>query len=292
MAGRKILLFGVVILVTMSAPAQARPGGGHGGHGGGGHPGGGHPGGGHVGSFGSQGSFFGGGFGGGGFYNAYSPILFIGPGWFPPPVPAMFPPMLPNRGPLLPPPLPGMFAPGAGANVRPVKLKRSDPVRAGQLITIGDRLFRAGNLKKAEDRYQQAARAAPDLAAPQVRLAQVALARGNYTEAANRFRDAETAEPGWIITAPDIQAIYGEPADFSRSLTRLESYVQVHPDDRDAWLVLGAQWFLTGRTARAADVFKRLDDPRRKPDVALAAFLDASNQAEAKPRDPARGPIE
>jgi len=188
-----------------------------------------------------------------------------------------------------------MFAPGPGANFRPVKLKRGDPVRAGQLITIGDRLFRAGNLKKAEERYQQAVRTAPDLAAPQVRLAQVALVRGNYAEAANRLRDAETVEPGWIITAPDIQSIYGEPAEFSRNLSRLESHLQVYPDDRDAWLVLGAQWFLTGRTAKAADVFKRLNDPKRKPDVALAAFLDASNQAEAKPAKPpdqARGPLE
>jgi tetratricopeptide (TPR) repeat protein len=161
-------------------------------------------------------------------------------------------------------------------------LKHGDPVRAGQLITVGDRLFRAGNLKKADERFQQAMRAAPDLAAPRARLAQVALARGNYTEAANRLREAETAEPGWIITAPDIQSIYGEPAEFARSVARLESYLQVHPDDRDGWLVLGAQWFLTGRTAKAADVFKRLDDPRRKPDVALAAFLAASNQAQSK----------
>jgi len=235
------------------------------------------------------------GFGGGGFFYTYSPILVIGPGGFLPPVPPMMPPFMPRRGPLLPPPLPGMFAPGPAANLRPAKLKHGDPVRAGQLITIGDRLFRAGNLKKAEERYQQAVRTAPDLAAPQVRLAQVALARGNYTEAANRLRDAETAEPGWIITAPDIQSIYGEPAEFSRNLARLESHLQVHPDDRDAWLVLGAQWFLTGRTAKAADVFKRLNDPKRKPDVALAAFLDASNQAEEKPAktpDQARGPLE
>ncbi|MFI5459212.1 MAG: tetratricopeptide repeat protein [Isosphaerales bacterium] len=300
MSGRKILHFGVAILATMSVPSQARPGGvhtlfWHGGHGGGGHGGGGHRGGGGPrGQFGPQGSFYM-GFGGGGFYYPYSPILVIGPGGFLPPFPAMMPPFMPMRGPLLPPPLPGMIAPQPGANLRPAKLKRGDPVRAGQLITIGDRLFRAGNLKKAEERYQQSMRAAPDLAAPRIRLAQVALARGNYAEAANRLREAETAEPGWIITAPDIQSIYGEPAEFSRSLSRLESYLQVHPDDRDAWLVLGAQWFLTGRTAKAADVFKRLDDPKRKPDVALAAFLDASNQAgekPAKPPDPARDPLE
>jgi tetratricopeptide (TPR) repeat protein len=149
-------------------------------------------------------------------------------------------------------------------------------------MTVGDRLFRAGNIKKAEERYQQAMRVLSDQAAPYVRLAQIALTRGDYKTAANRLREAETAQPGWIETAPDIQSLYGEPADFSRLIARLESYVQIHPDDRDAWLILGAQWFLTGRTARAADVFLRLDDPHRKPDVALTAFLEASNQARFK----------
>jgi cytochrome c-type biogenesis protein CcmH/NrfG len=153
-------------------------------------------------------------------------------------------------------------------------------------VTLGERFFRAGNLKKAEERFQQAMRADPDLAAPHVRLGQVAMVRGHYAEAANQLREAETAQPGWIITAGDIQSIFGEPAEFARHLGRLESYVQAHPDDRDAWLVLGAELFLTGRTAKAADVFKRLDDPRRRPDVALAAFLDASNQAAPAPPEP------
>ena len=135
------------------------------------------------------------------------------------------------------------------AGEKAAKPAASDPGRAAHYLTFGDRLFRAGNLKKAEERYLQARSAAPDLAAPQLRLAQIALARGHYTEAANRLREAETAQPGWLVTAPDIQAIYGEPAEFLRQLARLESYVQSHPDDRDAWLVLGAQWFLSGRTA-------------------------------------------
>jgi tetratricopeptide (TPR) repeat protein len=149
---------------------------------------------------------------------------------------------------------------------------------------VGDRLFRAGNLKKAEERYLQALRADPDLAAPHVRLAQLAIARGNYAEAANQFRQAETAQPGWIVTAPDIQSVYSEPAEFARAVARIESHLQMHPDDRNAWLVLGAQWFLSGRTAKAADVFQRLDDPRRKADAALGAFLDASNQRADKAR--------
>ncbi len=112
------------------------------------------------------------------------------------------------------------------------------------------------------------------------------MVRGRYDVAADRLREAETAQPGWIITAPDIQALYGEPADFANNVARLESYLQANPDDRDAWLVLGAEWFLSGRTTKAADVFKRLDDPNRKADIALAAFLDASNQAKLKAARP------
>jgi hypothetical protein len=275
MAGRTIFRFGVFSLVALSALELARPGGvlaapAHGGHGSAR----------HHGAPGPHGGFFP-GFGASGFYPVYSPILVIAPGGFLPTVPMILPPSAAGPGPLLPPPPPGLIAPPAKPKLERSNLKHSDPIRAGQLITVGDRLFRAGNLKKAEERYQQAMRAAADLAAPQARMAQVALARGNYSEAANRLREAEIAEPGWIITAPDIQSIYGEPGEFSGKLAQLESYLQVHPDDRDAWLVLGAEWFLTGRTAKAADVFKRLDDPRRKADVALAAFLAASNQAEA-----------
>ena len=54
------------------------------------------------------------------------------------------------------------------------------------------------------------------------------------------------------------------------------------PGDRDAWLVLGAELFLSGQTHRAADIFLRLTD--RKPDPALAAFLDAATPATAPER--------
>jgi hypothetical protein len=63
----------------------------------------------------------------------------------------------------------------------------------------------------------------------------------------------------------------------------------VHPEDRDAWLVLGAEWYLSGRSARAADVFQRLNDPTRRPDIALSAFLEATSQND-KEAEPAYAP--
>jgi hypothetical protein len=197
------------------------------------------------------------------------------------------PPMVgPGGGPMAPPrpqfdsgrsragPIPPDAPQGIKASPGQSKPKRGDPVRAGQLVKLGDRLFRAGNQKRAQERYDQAIKSDPHNAAPRVRLAQIALVRGNFAEAAQYLRDAQRAEPGWVVTASDIQAIYPEPSDFSKQIAKLESHLQANPDNRDAWLVLGAELYLSGRTQKASDVFLRLSD--RKPDPVLAAFLEAT----------------
>ena len=215
----------------------------------------------------------------GGMFTFVPPMLPMVPGGI---VPMMAPqPWMFDKGPIAPPPPAGLVDSDLGHRVADKlrqKVNAKDSARAGQLVVMGDRLFRGNNIKKAEERYSQATRLDPSSAAPLVGLAQTALVRVQYGEAARRLREAETAQPGWIATAADIQSIYGEPGDFARHLARLESHLQVHPDDRDAWLVLGAEWYLSGRTARAADVFLRLNDPKRRPDIALSAFLHATNQ--------------
>lgn len=213
----------------------------------------------------------------GGYFWYAPPGAFVGPGGFVPMVgPGAFPVAM-GGGPLAPPP-PPEFVEAAKEQLPKPRPTRKDPAHAAQLVIVGDRLFRGNHLKKAEVRYLQAARLDAGSAAPQLRLAQVALVREQYAEAARRLRAAEEAEPGWILTAPDVQSLCGEPNEFSEHLARLESYLQVHPDDRDGWLVLGAEWYLSGRATRASDVFLRLNDPKRKPDTALAAFLQATNQ--------------
>jgi hypothetical protein len=175
-----------------------------------------------------------------------------------------------GRGGLMLPMPPQQAANGNAAN-RPRNLTRSK-----ELVELGDRSFRGGNIKRAEDRFHQAAKLDPSAPAPHVHLAQVSLARGDYQAAADHLRDAVTVatEGGWLLNAPDIQAIYGEPADFARHLARLESHLQANPNDRDAWFVLGAENYLSGRSRQATDAFQRLSD--RRPDDALAAFMDAS----------------
>ena len=163
---------------------------------------------------------------------------------------------------------------GGGGAARRADGVAPEPARSDNYVNLGDNLFRAGNRHRAEQRYTQAARLNPNSARPHVRLAQVALARGDYTEAAEEFRAATTAEPGWLINATDVQALFGEPGDFAQVLAKLETHLQATPNDRDGWLVLGAEWYLSGRARQAADVFTRLND--RKPDATLASFLDAT----------------
>lgn len=207
------------------------------------------------------------------------PVSFVPPRWVrvpgfvvPPAPPGPLGPGWGGFGLAGPLPPPGMGPPRLAAETDRNK-RKPDAAKATQLVTVGDRLFRAGNTRRAAERYEQAARANPLSAAPLVRLAQVALVRGQYAQAAGHLRDAQTAEPGWLNRASDIQTIYAEPADFARQIARLESHLQAEPGDRDAWLVLGAQWFLSGRTQKATDIFVRLSD--RKLDPTLAAFLDA-----------------
>ena len=207
----------------------------------------------------------------------YPPII-VGP-----PIPVPYPVPYPYPVPVSEPPGWG-FGQGdplafpapqpAVRRVRTVRRLVVNQERADERLLVGDRLFRAGNLSRAVERYEQAADADPTSGEPLVRLAQVAVAREDYGEAANRLREAQATEPGWMLNAEDVQNLFGDPVDFAATLKAIEAHIRANPNDRNARLVLGAELYLSGRTAEAADVFRKLAD--RKPDSILAAFLDAS----------------
>lgn len=209
----------------------------------------------------------------------------------PPPVFVLNPPPV-----FLPPSVPPgngggglMLGPGPAAAPDQRRPKpKPDPAKSQNLVAIGDRLFRANNSKKARERYDQARAADPTAARPHVRLAQLALVKGDYKEAAARLRAATSVEPGWLVNAEDVQALFAEPGDFAKALTKLETHLQASPKDRDGWLVLGAETYLSGKTRQASDIFTRLSD--RKPDPTLAAFLDAAAGDAPAPAAPPRSP--
>ena len=121
--------------------------------------------------------------------------------------------------------------------------------------------------------------AGPDSAAPLVRLAQIALVRNQFAEAAapppgGRDRPAGLDRRPRPTSSRSTASPRSSPATWPGSSPIFRC---IRTTETPGWCS-GPQWYLSGRTARAADVFLRLDDPRRKPDVALAAFLQATNQ--------------
>ena len=58
--------------------------------------------------------------------------------------------------------------------------RRADHTRSEELTEVGDRSFRGGNLRRAEERYQLAVKANPESPTPHIHLAQVAASRGDY----------------------------------------------------------------------------------------------------------------
>jgi hypothetical protein len=270
------------MLLALATSAQAQHGHGgavfasHGtyGHHSGGGPvpivvGYGHHGGGAGNALGAIGGGYGFGYGFGFPYYYPPPLIVVAP-VFPPVAPA-FPVGQGGGGLMLPMP------PNHLAGAVPARTRRPNPDRAKELVEIGDRSFRGGNIHRAEERYFLAAKADPTAPLAFIHLAQVSLVRKDYTIAAERIRTAVDTAQGsaWLTTVPDIQTMYGEPGDFARHMASLESHLQANPSDRDAWFLLGVEWFLSGRTQQAADAFQRLTD--RRPDPALSAFLDAIN---------------
>ena len=154
---------------------------------------------------------------------------------------------------------------------------KRDVKEAERLTTVGDRFFRLRNYARATERYEHACVVDPRAVDPRVGLALIALEHDDFIEAAGRFREAEAADPGWLSRRPrDIEAIYSEPSRFADVIAKLETRVQTHPDDRDAWLILGAHLFLSNRLQKGSDVFLRLNDGKR--DSTVAAFLAAIDE--------------
>ncbi len=196
---------------------------------------------------------------------------FFGPIPGPTVVPAVPTPMMVPA----PLPVPALPPPRLPVGVLPARpAPRPDPGRAAELVRLGDRHFRAGDLPRASQRYQQAITAQPGMGQPRARMAQVELARGRYREAVDQLRAADTAEPGWIAFADSVRELYPEPADYHGMIAGIEAHLQAHPLDRDAWTMLGTQWLLSGHRQRAADVFLRLTD--QPPDRLLETLLTLS----------------
>lgn len=154
------------------------------------------------------------------------------------------------------------------------KVKAKNKAKAQDALTRGDRFFQTGKTATAKERYRLALKSDPELGDARARLSVLALIKGDRREALGLIHEAVTQDPDWPKTAGNVQSMFSEPAQFHKLIADLEAEVQANPADREAQTLLGIQLYLSGRTDRAKDVFLRLND--RKPDLTLAAFMDAA----------------
>ena len=186
----------------------------------------------------------------------------------------------------------GQFAPVPFAAVNPVaamtpvrsvstttaRTKRPDTSFAAETLTLGDRLFRAGNLTKAVERYEQSIKADPSKAAPSGEAwPRWRWSGASITTPPNWLREADTVDP---TLSPDQRRRHPTPSTSNRATSRSRSPSSRRtssriPEDRDAWLLLGAEHYFSGRTRRGR---RHLPPPDRPPGRAgtLSAFLSAS----------------
>ena len=96
-------------------------------------------------------------------------------------------------------------------------------------------------------------------------------ALGGYDASADAIRRGLGLVPDVIDRPIDVSRQYGGAAELRSHLGALESHVEAHPDDANAWFVLGYVRFSTGEPESAAAAFAKAASLR--PDDPYAAIL-------------------
>ena len=162
---------------------------------------------------------------------------------------------------------------GTAAGMAPVSGSDSLPVEisgaADSYLTLGDRAFREGRYADAVHFYAKATELEPEVGVFSLVLFDALFATGDYGYAAFALRRALTLEPELVESNVDKRTFYADSSEFDRQLATLELYIEDHPADGDARLVLAANQLFSGAPARAVDT---LEDP-------LADTLDDDDAA-------------
>ena len=133
--------------------------------------------------------------------------------------------------------------------------------------------FRGGEYEQAAQAWYNATLKSPDAIAPRMFLAIGLFGLGEYQRAAEYLRDAVKRNPEVASYHWDVRRLYGKTnaAGFERHLQTLDSYIELYPNQADAYLVRGFVLSGTDDTEGAARAFEnaRTIDPN---DAAAEVF--------------------
>lgn len=154
----------------------------------------------------------------------------------------------------------GRIAPPAASDGSPLS------IAAQRYLELGDRAFREGRYLDAVQFYAKAVEFAPDRGALYLVLSDALFAAGDYHYGAYAVRRALELEPELIETSVDKHGFYADPSEFDGQIQALERYLDEHPGDRDARLVLALNYLFGGNAEGAARTIEGaspslMDDP-------------------------------
>ncbi len=131
-------------------------------------------------------------------------------------------------------------------------------VAADRYLTLGDRAFRDERFADAVYYYTRATELEPETGVLYLVLSDALFATGDYAYAAYAVRRAIDLDPLLVTGSIDKRAFYSDSKAFDRQLAVLEIFLEEHPADGDARLVLAVNQLFAGAPAAAVDT---LEDP-------------------------------
>ena len=146
----------------------------------------------------------------------------------------------------------------------------------GQYLTLGDQAFRDGRFADAVHFYARAVQFTPDNGVLWLVLSDGLFATGDYHYGAFALRKALALEPGLAESPVDKRDFYADAGDFDRQLAVLEGFVQDHPSDTDARLMLAANYLFGSRPAAAVDLIEGPGSEALRADAAAGVLLEAA----------------
>lgn len=192
----------------------------------------------------------------------YSPPLIVAPPVEP--IELGPPPVDPRGGPQMGGQAAGRFRPVGPQDRDRARQPVAPPIQAapelpaiesGRLVREGKQAFGDGEYGRATELFQRAARVTPNLAEPDLLLAQAQIALGKYAAAAAAIHRGVRRDPAWPANGPPMADLYGaRKADFEDHRRRLDEIAAASPDDLAVQFVRAYFAWFDGRrdAARAA----------------------------------------
>lgn len=161
---------------------------------------------------------------------------------------------------------------GATAQAAPPAVEPSASEQATKIFDEGLALFKSGNYQGALAKFDAALKLLPGDAVVHEVRALTLYALGDYTSAAASLNSLLSSAPGMDWTT--MSALYGNVADYTTQLRKLESYCIGHPSEAACYFVLAYHYLVTGEQDNAVNSLRVVlrNEPK---DATAKRMLDA-----------------